>query len=178
MGVPMGGALMFLNPAQAATVDALASRILPGDAADPGAHEAEAVIYIDRALAGFMRELQTFYRTGILDLDRYCGERTGREFVQLEAEQQDAIVGELERRAISDKSDPLGQFFEVIREHVVQGLFCDPLYGGNRGGVGWRLVGFPGAQWGYTAEHMQRNFDATTIPLTTLDDLYSRRTPG
>ncbi|HEV2033421.1 MAG TPA: gluconate 2-dehydrogenase subunit 3 family protein [Candidatus Dormibacteraeota bacterium] len=173
----MTGALMFLNSKQAATIDAVASRIVPGDASDPGAQQAEAVIYIDRALAGFMRELQTFYRTGIQELDSYSIEHAGRAFVELKAEQQDEIIGDLDRLAISDKSDLLGQFFEVVREHVVQGLFCDPAYGGNRGGVGWRLVGFPGAQWGYTAEQMQRNFDATTIPLTTLDDLYSKRTP-
>jgi gluconate 2-dehydrogenase gamma chain len=172
----MSGALMFLNSKQAATIDAVASRIVPGDASDPGAQQAGAVIYIDRALAGFMRELQTFYRAGMQDLDTYCIERAGHAFVELKAEQQDEIIGDLDRRALSDNSDPLGQFFEVVREHVIQGLFCDPAYGGNRGGVGWRLVGFPGAQWGYTAEHMQRNFDATTIPLTTLDDLYSKGT--
>jgi gluconate 2-dehydrogenase gamma chain len=175
MGVPMTGALMFLNRHQAATIDAVASRIVPGDDSDPGAQQAGAVIYIDRALAGFMRELQTFYRTGIHDLDRYCMERAGRAFVELKSEVQDEIIGDLDRRAVADRSDLLGQFFDVVREHVIQGLFCDPAYGGNRGGVGWRLVGFPGAQWGYSAEHMQRNFDATTIPLTTLDDLYSKR---
>lgn len=62
-------------------------------------------------------------------------------------------------------------FFAVIREHTVEGYFCDPAYGGNRGAVGWRLVGFPGAQWGYTAEQMKPGFDATVIPIKTLSDL-------
>jgi gluconate 2-dehydrogenase gamma chain len=65
----------------------------------------------------------------------------------------------------------LRSFFAVVREHAVEGFFCDPVYGGNRGAVGWRLVGFPGAQWGYTAEQMKPGFDATVIPVKTLSDL-------
>lgn len=65
----------------------------------------------------------------------------------------------------------LQRFFAVIREHTMEGFFCDPLYGGNRGAVGWRLVGFPGVQWGYTAEQMKPGFDGTKIPIRTLSDL-------
>ena len=42
----------------------------------------------------------------------------------------------------------LHSMFAVIREHTVEGYFCDPIYGGNRGAVGWRLVGFPGDPMG------------------------------
>ena len=65
----------------------------------------------------------------------------------------------------------LRSLFAVIREHAIEGYFCDPVYGGNRGTVGWRLVGFPGVQWGYTAEQMRPGFDATQIPIKTLADL-------
>jgi gluconate 2-dehydrogenase gamma chain len=61
-----------------------------------------------------------------------------------------------------------------VREHTVEGFFCDPAYGGNRDAVGWRLVGFPGAQWGYTAEQMAPGFDGRTIPIMTLADLRRR----
>lgn len=65
----------------------------------------------------------------------------------------------------------LRRLFAIIREHTVEGYFCDPIYGGNRNTVGWKLVGFPGAQWGYTAEQMKPGFDATTIVIKTLSDL-------
>lgn len=65
----------------------------------------------------------------------------------------------------------LRRLFAVIREHTVEGYFCDPIYGGNRDTVGWKLVGFPGAQWGYTAEQMKPGFDASTIVIKTLSDL-------
>lgn len=67
----------------------------------------------------------------------------------------------------------LRRLFAVIREHTIEGYFCDPIYGGNRNTVGWKLVGFPGAQWGYTAEQMKPGFDATTIVIKTLSDLRS-----
>jgi gluconate 2-dehydrogenase gamma chain len=56
-------------------------------------------------------------------------------------------------------------------------MFCDPAYGGNRDGVGWKLIGFPGAQWGYSDEQMKLGFDARTIPIKTLHDLQKEYGP-
>jgi gluconate 2-dehydrogenase gamma chain len=165
--------LHFLNPVEAAALDAMAARIVPGEAGNPGAHEAAVVVYIDRALAGFLRDQQTPYRVGIRLLDAYTAEHHGRRFAELGAAEQDEVLTELDRRAQSAEPDDLGHFFAVVREHVIQGLFCDPSYGGNRDGVGWRMVGFPGARWGYSPREMTRDFDATGIPLTTLADLYA-----
>jgi gluconate 2-dehydrogenase gamma chain len=162
---PKPPVLHFLNPVEAATLDAMASRIIPGDAEDPGAHEAQAVVFIDRTLSGFLRDQQTPYRLGLRRLDEITRERYGRRFVELEATDQDEVLEDLDRRG--------DHFFAVVREHVVQGVFCDPSHGGNRGGTGWRMVGFPGARWGYSAREMARDFDASAIPLTTLADLYA-----
>lgn len=172
-------ALLFFNQAEAATVDAMAGRIVPGDAQDPGAREARAYLYVDRALAGFARELQTFYRHGLREFDDACVARFGgRRFAELEEAEQDEVLGELDALARGGSDDGLGQLFAVVREHVVQGWFCDPVYGGNRDGVGWKTVGFPGARWGYSEEQMARGYDARTIPLTTLDDLYHGHRSG
>src|SRR6185503_1648624 len=65
----------------------------------------------------------------------------------------------------------LFRLFAVIREHAIEGFFCDPVYGGNRNAVGWRLVGFPGVHWGYTAEQMKEGYDGRQLPIRTLDDL-------
>ncbi len=45
-------------------------------------------------------------------------------------------------------------FFATLRTHTVQGMFSDPIYGGNRDFIGWKLVGFPGAQRVYTPRQM------------------------
>jgi gluconate 2-dehydrogenase gamma chain len=182
----------FLNDHEGRTVDALAGRIIPGDAGDPGAREAGAVIYIDRALAGAYDHLQPLYQSGVHELDRLCEERHGAPFAELGEDRQDAILTELdtvvetlptEHGAESEEpaSAPdarharLAYFFAVVREHVLQGFFCDPVHGGNRDTVGWKLVGFPGAQWGYTEHQGESGFDATLIPIKTLADLRAER---
>ena len=165
--------LHFLNPAEAATIDAMAARIVPGTDEDPGAREAQAVVFIDRSLAGFLREQQTPYRVGLRRLDEFTGERYGHRFSELGASEQDEVLSELDERSRGEDGDPLGRLFAIVREHVVQGLFCDPSHGGNRDAVGWRMVGFPGARWGYSPRQMARDFDATAIPVTTLADLYA-----
>jgi gluconate 2-dehydrogenase gamma chain len=75
----------------------------------------------------------------------------------------------------SAKEALLGEFFGAVRLHTIEGMFCDPMYGGNRNAIGWKLIGFPGAQWGYSAEQMRLGFDATTIPVKTLADLRLER---
>jgi gluconate 2-dehydrogenase gamma chain len=184
------GAVIFFNMHEAETIDALAGLIIPGSEDDPGAHEAGAVIYIDRALAGPYGSLQRLYRSGLAALDESCVERQGRRFVELDEGEQNFILEQLARsgldsavgpeRAESDgaeRSDRgfLPYFFAVVRQHVVEGTFGDPVYGGNRNAVGWRLLGFPGAHWGYGEGEMEYGFDASTLPVVTLQDLRNER---
>src|SRR5437016_4524311 len=41
-------------------------------------------------------------------------------------------------------------FFQLLRSHVLAGFFADPVHGGNREMIGWKLNGFPGAQMSYS----------------------------
>ena len=59
----------------------------------------------------------------------------------------------------------------MVWAHTIEGLLCDPAYGGNKGAAGWKLIGFPGAQYGYTAEQMQYGADLTKLPIMTLADI-------
>lgn len=166
--------LLFLNREEAAVVDALVGHIIPAEPGSPGACEAGVTEYIDRALAGFLRELQPVYRSGLLALARLTSEAHGKLLHELGEEQQLGIVEKL-AAASEDLPDAFeGQFFRIVREHTVQGFFGDPAYGGNRNLIGWDLVGFPGAQWGYTPEQMAPDFDIRRIPMLTIKDLYSR----
>lgn len=167
-------ALLFFNPTDATTVDAFAEQILPSEPGSPGAREAGVVYYIDRALAGFMRDLQPLYRRGLRMLTDLAIDALGADFASLSTEQQFELVERMDTVATADPQDFAGQFYRILREHTVQGYFGDPAYGGNRELAGWKLVGFPGAQWGYTAEQMQPGVDARSIPILTVGDLYAR----
>ena len=181
--------LMFFNEGEARALDAITARVIPSEPDGLGAREAAVVTYIDRAVAGYFHELQGLYRFGLLRLDESCLAAFGRTFAELPTENQDEILLALDEagsgRAVpsrvtqmltADRREMvLPRFFAIVREHTIQGMFCDPLYGGNRDFTGWRLIGFPGAQWGYSAEQMQEGFDATTIPILSLSDLQHAR---
>jgi gluconate 2-dehydrogenase gamma chain len=171
-------ALLYLNRADARTIEMLASQIIPSEKDSPGATEAGVVNYIDQALAGFMRELQPVYRRGLRALDGYVEQRFGVAVSDLDESQQWELVDSLDALAAIDSGEFVAQFYLIVREHTVQGFFGDPAYGGNRDTVGWRLVGFPGAQWGYTPEQMQPGVDARSIPILTIRDLYARISDG
>ena len=96
------------------------------------------------------------YRVGLAALDRYSNSRFGSSFVDLSEEDQDAIVEALATDEADGFDDPSAEsFFETLREHTIEGMFSDPIYGGNRNLVGWRLVGYPGSQRGYTVQEMK-----------------------
>jgi gluconate 2-dehydrogenase gamma chain len=177
------GAVVFFNQHQAETVEAMACRILPGTPEDPGAREAEVVVYIDRALAGAYRDLQALYRRGIEALDQRARRERGAAFKELSDQQRDAILAELLAEAaptldtpgVDEETAVLPYFAAVVHQHTIEGMFGDPVYGGNKDGVGWKLLGFPGARWGYGAEQMRYGYDARQIPVTTLEDLRRMR---
>jgi gluconate 2-dehydrogenase gamma chain len=168
----------FLTAGEARTVEAVAARIIPSDVDRPGAREARVVRFIDRALADASGELRSCYRSGVAELDLFCQRRHGSSFVDLDEDGQDELLRAIDQspagpvgQESTEAAQALVNFFAVVREHTIQGMFCDPRYGGNHEAVGWRLIGFPGAQWGYTAEQMRPGFDATVIPIKTLADL-------
>jgi gluconate 2-dehydrogenase gamma chain len=142
--------LRFFSEEEALIVAAAASRIVPSDQTGPGAQEAGVTIYIDRQLAGpwgrdryrYTREPfvedappelgyqgkatpQQIYRQGLKDF---------KGFDQLAPAEQDRRLSQIETTL----------FFTLLRRNTIEGMFCDPIHGGNVDMVGWQLIGFPG----------------------------------
>jgi gluconate 2-dehydrogenase gamma chain len=166
----LGQLFLFLDEANA--LDALVARIVPGDDGDPGAREAGVVTYIDRALAGPYAEWGLAYREGLRLLNAHALAKHGAKYHQLSETDQDGILSALEANEVPGfGGNGSAEFFAMVWAHTIEGLLCDPAYGGNRDGVGWKLIGFPGAQYGYSAEEMRYGADLTTKPLMTLADI-------
>src|SRR5262249_2504415 len=125
--------LTFLTAAEAADVEAVAAHIVPTDDT-PGAREAGVVYFIDRALATFLAQLGTDYRAQLRAFQAALRERhPGAEsFASLASDQQLDLLRSIER----------SPFFDTTRLLTLLGMFALPSYGGNRGGVGWKLIGF------------------------------------
>jgi gluconate 2-dehydrogenase gamma chain len=149
--------LRFFTAAEARVVQAAAERIFPSDASGPGATEAGVVIYIDRQLAGpYGSDKYRFTQAPFVESvpeHGYQGKETPREiyrggirqlanFTALPANQQDERL-----RAIESSL-----FFRLLRQHTIEGLFSDPMHGGNAGLIGWQLIGYPGPLMSYRDE--------------------------
>lgn len=125
--------LAFLSAEEARDVEAIAAQIVPGGTT-PGAAEAGVVYFIDHLHAGLRQADAEPFRAGLAQFAREFAERrpgVGR-FADLpDAEQLDYLRG--------IEATP---FFENLRVLTLLGLLSLPSYGGNRDGVGWKLVGF------------------------------------
>ena len=142
---------------------------MPGAPGKPGAHDAGVLNYIDLALAGAYADQQDFYRRGLAQLDAYCRKTYNQPFARLNAAQQDEVIGALEQGKAGEFTYPSAQaFFNTLRTHTMEGMFADPLYGGNKDFAGWRLVGFPGSQLYYTQADLASKQAFTRAPMVGL----------
>jgi gluconate 2-dehydrogenase gamma chain len=125
--------------------------------------------YIDLALAGAYSDQQYFYRQGLAQLDAHCTQAYGKPFRRLTAAQQDECIGALETgKAPAFVWPTAAAFFNTVRTHTLEGMFADPVYGGNKNFAGWRLVGFPGAQPIFTQDDMASTKAFTREPIVGL----------
>src|SRR4029453_5504678 len=108
-----------LTTAEGATLDAIVARLIPTDANGPGATEAMAARYIDRALPGFLAPQRDTCRVGLAPLDQYARWSRGAAFTSLSAADQDAVLVDLESGAASRAGATFpgssAQFFSVLR---------------------------------------------------------------
>ena len=153
---------------------AFTERLMPGAPDKPGASDTGVLNYIDLALAGAYSDLQDFYRRGLAQLDAYCRKTHNTSFQHLNAAQQDEVLAALDEGKATGFTWPTAQdFFKTVRTHTMEGMFADPLYGGNKDFAGWRLVGFPGAQAMFTPIDMQSKQAFTRAPMVGLQSVSS-----
>ena len=180
--VASGQGYQFLSSDEVAFIDAAIARLIPADELGPGAKEAGATIFIDRQLAGAFGAAQSWYmqgpwadgeetqgyqsrmtpaqlyRAAIKAIDEHCRRSFGdKTFSALSADQQDQVLSGLEKGEISLGAVKAKSFFEAFLQNTVEGFFSDPIYGGNRDMVGWKLIGFPGARYDYRPYVKQHN---------------------
>jgi gluconate 2-dehydrogenase gamma chain len=143
-----------LTAAEADLLEAICARIIPTDANGPGAREARAAHFIDRALGGALKDQREAYRAGLAALEAYCLSSRRQPFLELDARNQDSVLIDVETGAAASGGFPASsaQFFAMVRTHTLQGTFGDPFYGGNKDFVGWDLIAFPGIRLNVSPE--------------------------
>ena len=140
---PLEG-FVTLTASEADTLEAIVARLIPTDEDGPGATEARAAYYIDRALGGALASSRETYAEGLAATEAYARASKGALFATLAPVDQDRILGEMEEGVATGFEPSSRSFFNLVRSHTIQGTFCDPYYGGNADFVGWDLLGYPG----------------------------------
>jgi gluconate 2-dehydrogenase gamma chain len=174
----------YFTPDEIAAVDALVDRLIPPDPQTTGGKDAEVTIYIDRQLAGpFGRSEGLYvsapfadglpgqgpqspltpaerYRQSLAGLDHYCrSASSNKSFAELAGTDQDRIITMMEQGALNLQGVNSKVFFALLLKNTKEGFFADPLYGGNKDMVSWKMLGFPGARYDYREwvdKHNQR----------------------
>jgi gluconate 2-dehydrogenase gamma chain len=184
----------YLTPAEVLFLDAAVARLIPDDDLGPGAKEAGVTRFIDGQLAsawgthgrnyrmgpwqegtpqqGYQSPLtpQELYREAIRETNLHCFQQFSMAFHLLAPEQQDALLHALERGEVALAAVPSTTFFTLLWRNTQEGFFADPLYGGNRDKIGWKLIGFPGVAAADYATHMAHfNVPYRVEPVGILD---------
>ncbi len=181
----------FLQPSERDFVRAAIARLIPKDDLGPGALEAGVDVFIDAQLAGPFGQAAgqymkgpfhlgakeqgyqlpftpaQIYRLCIPRVDKHCRDQHGAPFAQLNAQQQDQVLHDLQDGKIDLGEIPSTSFFGLLWQNTKEGFFADPIYGGNRDFIGWKLIGYPGPRYNYVNE-IERYGQPYKQPYTSL----------
>jgi gluconate 2-dehydrogenase gamma chain len=188
---------LFLNHDEASFVEAACARLIPADEHWPGALEAGAPNYIDKQLGGAWGAGERLYRSGPwgqgtpsqgyqlpftpAELFRAALTAIIKElnekhltFANMNPNEQDAYLQGLEAGGRDLGGVPSDVFFAHLWECTLEGFFSDPVYGGNRNMVSWRMIGFPGAYASYYDLVDQHGIKIDRAPMSLGEDAYGR----
>jgi gluconate 2-dehydrogenase gamma chain len=166
-------ALMFLTPEHYSVCAAATDRIFPADAHGPGGKELGCAIFIDHQLAGAFGSMSKEYRfgpfqqgtkfqgyqsrlvrsqvfvLGFTALQDEAKKRYSNDFKNCKPEEQDAILKDFEADKVAIPGTSSKFFFSMLVSTTIEGVYADPMYGGNKNMAGWKMKNFPGAQDSY-----------------------------
>jgi gluconate 2-dehydrogenase gamma chain len=159
----------YLKPDEAAFIEALVDHMIPHDDLTGSGTEIGIATFIDRALAGSWGKGDRLYMQGpwgkgtanqgyqlpltpaglyrfsIPASNAYCRKTYGAEFKKCSAQDKEAFLKDLSTGKLTfDGGLPGRAFFSVLYDNVMEGMFADPIYGGNKDKAGWKMIGFPG----------------------------------
>jgi len=174
-------ALMFFTPEQFKICEAIVERIFPKDDNAPGAKDLGVAFYIDHQLAGDwgfnardymqppfykgekvqgyqgrLRRRELFY-IGLQEIQNHSQAVYKKDFTELKDDEQDQILKDFESDKANLTTISASGFFQLLRTATLEGVYSDPLYGGNKNMEGWKMRNYPGAQMAY-ADVIEKKF--------------------
>ncbi|MBN9077757.1 MAG: twin-arginine translocation pathway signal protein [Rhizobiales bacterium 65-79] len=193
----------FFSPEERTFIEAAVDRLIPKDEW-PSATEAGVAHFLDGQLAGAFGRAESWYmqgpwekgedsqgfqsrlapaplyRAAIKAIDDHCGEKYGgRKFADLSSSDQDDVLKGLEKGDVKLKGVDAKTFFTMLLQNTIEGFFSDPVHGGNKDMVGWKMIGFPGARYDYRPYISKHNQKLDIEPVSVAGvDSFGAGTPS
>lgn len=186
---------LFFNSEEAAFIEAAVARLIPNDDQWGGAFEAGVPNYIDKQLAGAWGAGERLYRSGPWQpgtpsqgyqlpftpaelfrtaLGAINKKLSRKPFAQMSERRQDEYLQSLEAGEEDLDGVPGDVFFAHLWQCTLEGFFSDPVYGGNRNMISWRMIGFPGAYASYYDLVDQHGIKIDRAPTSLAQDVHGR----
>jgi gluconate 2-dehydrogenase gamma chain len=167
--VDLAAALMFFTRhSDFEILSAATERIFPENETGPGAVALGVPYFIDKQLASSWGKNGEDYRLGTYEygdgsinqspltrgeifiqalrkMDSISQEEYEEGYADTSEENQDEILKSFEAGDVELKGVESTAVFDFIRTVTVEGVFSDPLYGGNKNMKGWDMIEYPGA---------------------------------
>jgi gluconate 2-dehydrogenase gamma chain len=165
---------VFFTHEEIAFVEAATERLIPADELGPGAKACNVPLFIDHQLAGAYGRAQTWYmqgpwkkgektqgfqsrfapadmyRAAIKAIDAHVAkQQQNKKFADLPGDAQDKLLSEMEKGKVELSGVDASAFFKILLQNTKEGMFSDPIYGGNKDMAAWKMIGFPGARYDY-----------------------------
>jgi gluconate 2-dehydrogenase gamma chain len=152
-------------PEQRRILEALIDRIIPRDENGPGALDAGAADYIDRAFVEFIAAEKDSFVQGLVAVDAFARTSQGSPFADLSPEKRDAVLTAID----NGEANQLRAVFARARRLTLEGMFCDPHWGGNKNFVGWDLIKYPGVRLLVTPDDQRMSAPAAPVHRSAYD---------
>jgi gluconate 2-dehydrogenase gamma chain len=120
--------------------------------------ESGAADYIDRAFVDFLAAEKASFEAGLAGLDAFARSSQSASFAELSPEKRDDVLTAID----NGEAKQLRPFFNRARRLTLEGMFCDPYWGGNKNFAGWELIRYPGIRLAVTPEDQKMNKVAPT----------------
>lgn len=169
--------LRFFTTQEATVIEAACERIFPADDSGPGAAQAGAMVYIDRQLAGpYGRDQYRYTQPPFVESDPghgYQGSQTPQQLYRAGIQQLGAGFPGLDPAQQDERLKAIEKtpFFQLLRQHTIEGMFCDPMHGGNVDLIGWKMLGYPGPQMSYREQVGKYNGVAYRVEPQSLEQI-------
>jgi gluconate 2-dehydrogenase gamma chain len=160
--------LLALTPTEHAFVVAAVDTLIPADELSPSGSACGVDIFIDRQMAsawgggakmyrsgpfrkgkpeqGYQLALtpREYFATGVIATNEYTRKTYGKDFDRLAEADRVATLTAMQTGKAEFKNFSSRGFFNQLHTLAIQGFFGDPIYGGNKNAVSWKMLGFPG----------------------------------